>query len=97
MPRAEQDTTKPKKKQYFIRTLDIVRRIVSRLKLRVTLAKKLADAMAAKEKMHSEDDCMREAAENSALTTTVRRLRRKRRRRRGTGVDARGRRRKCGS
>ncbi|KAF1976744.1 DEAD-domain-containing protein [Bimuria novae-zelandiae CBS 107.79] len=61
--RAEQDPTKPKKKQYFIRTLDIDRRIVSRLKPRATLAKKLADATAAKEKKHSEDDWMREAAE----------------------------------
>ncbi|KAF1974850.1 P-loop containing nucleoside triphosphate hydrolase protein, partial [Bimuria novae-zelandiae CBS 107.79] len=61
--RAEQDPTKPKKKQYFIRTLDIDRRIVSRLKPRATLAKKLADATTAKEKKHSEDDWMREAAE----------------------------------
>ncbi|KAJ4298875.1 ATP-dependent RNA helicase [Kalmusia sp. IMI 367209] len=61
--RAEQATTKSKKTAYFIRTLDIDRRIVSRLKPRATLSKKLADATTAKEKKHSEDDWMREAAE----------------------------------
>lgn len=53
----------PKKKQFFIRTLDIDRRIVSRLKPRATLSKRIADATIAKEKKHSEDDWMREAAE----------------------------------
>lgn len=63
MLRAEQDTTKPKKKHYFFRTLDIDRPIVSRLKLRLTLAKKLAYATAAKEKKHSENDWMGGAVE----------------------------------
>lgn len=60
--RAEQ-ATKSKKTAYFIRTLDIDRRIVSRLKPRATLSKKLADAVSAKEKNHSENDWMRAAAE----------------------------------
>jgi ATP-dependent RNA helicase DDX24/MAK5 len=51
------------KQGYYIRTLDIDRRIVSRLKERLTIAKKLADATVAKEKQHKEDDFMRTAAE----------------------------------
>lgn len=51
------------KQGYYIRTLDIDRRVVSRLKERATLAKKLADATIAKEKQHKEDDFMRSAAE----------------------------------
>lgn len=46
-----------------IRTLDLDRRIVSRLKPRATLAKKLADISIAKEKQNNENDFMREAAE----------------------------------
>jgi ATP-dependent RNA helicase DDX24/MAK5 len=53
-----------KRTAHFIRTLDIDRRIVSRLKPRSTLAKQLADAVIAKEKKHSEDDWMRAAAED---------------------------------
>ncbi|PVI02865.1 DEAD-domain-containing protein [Periconia macrospinosa] len=55
--------SKSKKTAFFIRTLDIDRRIVSKLKPRATLSKKLADATIAKEKKHSEDDWMRAAAE----------------------------------
>ncbi|EME89276.1 uncharacterized protein MYCFIDRAFT_185631 [Pseudocercospora fijiensis CIRAD86] len=51
------------KQGYYIRTLDIDRRIVTRLKKRLTLAKKLADATIAKEKSHKEDDTMRSWAE----------------------------------
>ncbi|KAH7074118.1 P-loop containing nucleoside triphosphate hydrolase protein [Paraphoma chrysanthemicola] len=58
------DAPKSKKTAYFIRTLDIDRRIVSRLKERATLAKQLADTVIAKEKKHSEDDVMRQAAED---------------------------------
>lgn len=63
--RNEQAPSAPGKKKpaYFIRTLDIDRRIVSRLKPRAVLSKRLADATTAKEKKHSEDDWMREAAE----------------------------------
>jgi ATP-dependent RNA helicase DDX24/MAK5 len=56
--------SKTKKTQHYIRTLDIDRRIVSRLKPRATLGKKLADAVMAKEKKHSENDFLREAAED---------------------------------
>jgi ATP-dependent RNA helicase DDX24/MAK5 len=58
------ETPKSKKTAYFIRTLDIDRRIVSRLKPRATISKKLADTVIAKEKKHSEDDVMRQAAED---------------------------------
>jgi len=60
--RAEQ-APKSKRAAFFIRTLDIDRRIVSRLKPRATLSKTLADATIAKEKKHSEDDWVRAAAE----------------------------------
>jgi len=58
------EAPKSKKTAFFIRTLDIDRRIVSRLKPRATLSKKLADTVIAKEKKHSEDDVMRQAAED---------------------------------
>jgi ATP-dependent RNA helicase DDX24/MAK5 len=48
---------------YFIRTLDIDRKIVSRLKPRAILAKRIADTTIAKEKRSKEDDFMRAAAE----------------------------------
>ena len=48
---------------YYIRTLDIDRKIVSRLKPRATLAKKIADTTIAKERRSKEDDFMRAAAE----------------------------------
>ena len=48
---------------YFIRTLDIDRKLVTRLKPRVTLAKRIADTNIAKEKRSKEDDFMRAAAE----------------------------------
>jgi ATP-dependent RNA helicase DDX24/MAK5 len=52
------------KNGYFIRSLDIDRRVVSRLKPRATLSKKLADTTIAKEKKHSEDDFLKQAAED---------------------------------
>ena len=55
---------KKTKTDHFIRTIDIDRRIVSRLKPRAVLAKKLADAVIAKEKKHSENEWLREAAED---------------------------------
>jgi ATP-dependent RNA helicase DDX24/MAK5 len=58
------DAPKSKKTAYFIRTLDIDRRIVARLKPRATISKKLADTVIAKEKKHSNDDVMRQAAED---------------------------------
>jgi ATP-dependent RNA helicase DDX24/MAK5 len=58
------DAPKSKKTAFFIRTLDIDRRIVSRLKPRATISKRLADTVIAKEKKHSEDDVLRRAAED---------------------------------
>lgn len=52
-----------RKDNYFVQTIDIDRRLVGRLKERVTLAKKIADAMLAKEKGSKEDDWMKNAAE----------------------------------
>ena len=46
-----------------MRSLDIDRRVVSRLKPRVTLAKKIADSALAKEKKGHENEWMRSAAE----------------------------------
>ncbi|KAF1832809.1 DEAD-domain-containing protein [Decorospora gaudefroyi] len=62
--RAGSAPPKTKKTAYFIRTLDMDRRIVNRLKPRATLSKTLADTVIAKEKKHSEDDVMRQAAED---------------------------------
>ena len=59
----DENSSEATKQGYYIRTLDIDRRVVSRLKPRVTLAKKLADANSAKEKKHKEDEFMRSAAE----------------------------------
>jgi ATP-dependent RNA helicase DDX24/MAK5 len=58
------DAPKSKKAAYFIRTLDIDRRIVSRLKPRATISKQLADTVIAKEKKHTDDNVMRQAAED---------------------------------
>ncbi|ROW08405.1 hypothetical protein VMCG_03313 [Cytospora schulzeri] len=52
-----------RKADFFIRTIDIDRRLVNRLKERVTLAKKIADTALAKEKGSKEDDWMKNAAE----------------------------------
>ncbi|KAK4634938.1 ATP-dependent RNA helicase MAK5 [Fulvia fulva] len=62
--RKQEETSDAAKQGYYIRTLDIDRRVVSRLKERVTLAKKLADTTIAKEKHHKEDEAMRAAAED---------------------------------
>ncbi|KAI0026015.1 ATP-dependent RNA helicase MAK5 [Xylariomycetidae sp. FL0641] len=51
------------RKNFFVQTLDMDRKLVGRLKPRVTLAKKIADAGLAKEKGSKEDDWMRNAAE----------------------------------
>jgi ATP-dependent RNA helicase DDX24/MAK5 len=50
-------------KNFFVQTLDLDRKLAGRLKPRVTLAKKIADAHLAKEKGTKEDDWMRNAAE----------------------------------
>ncbi|TGJ86420.1 hypothetical protein E0Z10_g2390 [Xylaria hypoxylon] len=54
---------KTSRKNFFVQTLDIDRKLVGRLKPRVTLAKKIADTGLAKEKGGKEDEWMRNAAE----------------------------------
>ncbi|KAG9230105.1 P-loop containing nucleoside triphosphate hydrolase protein [Amylocarpus encephaloides] len=51
------------KSKYYMRSLDIDRKVVARLKPRVTLAKKIADSSLAKEKKGHDDDWVRNAAE----------------------------------
>ncbi|KAK2005652.1 DEAD/DEAH box helicase [Colletotrichum eremochloae] len=51
------------KKKYLMRTIDIDRRIASRLKPRVDLAKKITDATLAKEKGTKDEDWVRAAAD----------------------------------
>lgn len=60
---AADDDNLAAKQGYFIRSLDMDRRIVSRLRPRAQLAKKLADMTTAKSKRSKEDDFMRAAAE----------------------------------
>lgn len=53
------------KSSYYMRSVDLDRRIVSRLKPRATLAKKIADTDVAKAKSNSsENDLLRQAAED---------------------------------
>ena len=51
-------------KKYFIQTLDLDTRVVSRLKPRVILSKKISDAALAKEKKGHEDNWLKAAAED---------------------------------
>jgi ATP-dependent RNA helicase DDX24/MAK5 len=51
------------KSKYYMRSLDMDRKIVARLKPRVTLAKKIADSALAKEKKGHDDDWVKNAAE----------------------------------
>ncbi|KAL7920267.1 P-loop containing nucleoside triphosphate hydrolase protein [Trichoderma austrokoningii] len=60
---AERDGSTSIKREHFIETLSIDRKIAQRLKSRVDLAKRIADAVLAKEKGHSEDQWLRNAAE----------------------------------
>lgn len=57
------DASEAAQQGYYIRTLDPDRKIVSRLKPRAVLAKKIADVTIAKEKQHKEDDFFLAAAE----------------------------------
>lgn len=52
-----------KKSKFYIRSLDLDRKVVARLKPRVTLAKKIADSALAKEKKGHDDDWIKTAAE----------------------------------
>ncbi|KAI0483812.1 ATP-dependent RNA helicase MAK5 [Xylaria cf. heliscus] len=54
---------KVSRKNFFVQTLDMDRKLVGRLKPRVTLAKKIADTALAKEKGNKDDEWMRNAAE----------------------------------
>ncbi|KAI1171033.1 ATP-dependent RNA helicase MAK5 [Nemania sp. FL0916] len=54
---------KVSRKNFFVQTLDVDRKLVSRLKPRITLAKKIADVALAKEKGNKDDEWMRNAAE----------------------------------
>lgn len=60
---ARNAVTNADSKRYFMRTLDLDRRVVARLKPRATLAKKIADVWLAKEKRGHEDDWLRTAAD----------------------------------
>lgn len=51
-------------KNFFLRSVELDRRVVSRLKARVTLAKKISDSSLAKEKKGSEDSWLKSAAED---------------------------------
>jgi ATP-dependent RNA helicase DDX24/MAK5 len=59
----EDSATTSAKQGYYIRSLDMDRRIVSRLRERAQLAKKLADMNTSKMKKSKEDEFMRAAAE----------------------------------
>ena len=58
------DRDEGKRAGYSIRSLDLDRRIMSRLKPRATLAKKIADTALAQTKGKKEDDLFRTAAED---------------------------------
>jgi ATP-dependent RNA helicase DDX24/MAK5 len=51
------------KSKYYMRSLDMDRRVVARLKPRLTLAKKIADSTLAKEKKGHDDEWLKTAAE----------------------------------
>jgi ATP-dependent RNA helicase DDX24/MAK5 len=57
----------PSSGKYSIRSLDIDRRLVSRLKPRATIAKKLADVGISKEKGNASDQIFQEAAEDMGV------------------------------
>ncbi|KXJ88546.1 P-loop containing nucleoside triphosphate hydrolase protein [Microdochium bolleyi] len=60
---ARRDGGKPSRKNFFVQSVEMDRKLVGRLKPRLTLAKKIADAQLAKEKGNKDDDWMRNAAE----------------------------------
>jgi ATP-dependent RNA helicase DDX24/MAK5 len=59
----QSDSSKHHGKRLNVRSIDIDRRITSKLKPRVTLAKKLADSVMAKEQKSSQDNWLKNAAE----------------------------------
>ena len=60
---AQDRDSSEKKSKFFIRTLDLDRRVVTRLKPRVSLAKRISDANLAKEKERHEGNWLKTAAE----------------------------------
>lgn len=50
-------------KKAYIRSLDLNRKVIAKLKPRVTVAKRIVDSMQAKEKKGAEDDWLRSAAD----------------------------------
>lgn len=60
--KSKQSGQKSDKDSFFVRTIDIDRKLVSRLKERVTLAKKIADATLAKERGSKDENWMKAAA-----------------------------------
>ncbi|USP79540.1 ATP-dependent RNA helicase MAK5 [Curvularia clavata] len=76
---------KAKNTSFFIRTLDIDRRIVSRLKPRATISKRLADTVIAKEKKNSGDDVLRQAAEDLGVDYDSEELEKESKGKRGRG------------
>lgn len=61
--KSKQSGQKSDKDGFFVRTIDIDRKLVSRLKERVVLAKKIADATLAKERGNKDENWMKAAAE----------------------------------
>lgn len=55
------------RKKYYIRSLDLDRRVVSRLKARVSLAKRIIDSVLAKERKGHEDGWLRAAADELGI------------------------------
>jgi len=71
---------------YFIRSLDIDRRVVARLKPRAKLAKSIADATGAKEKKSSSDEAFKAAAEDLGVEYDSEELERESRGKQGRGA-----------
>lgn len=76
--------TGPKSK-YYMRSLDIDRKVVARLKPRVTLAKKISDSAIAKEKKGHDDDWVKKAAEELGVDYDSDELEARDKKGRGTG------------
>lgn len=60
---AKVHATRGTTRSHFIQTLPLDRKVASRLKPRVDISKRLADAVLAKEKAHSDDKWLRNAAD----------------------------------
>ena len=61
---AQQGNTRSRRADHVIQTLPLAHTVTSRLKPRVTLAKRLADAVLAKEKGHGDEAWLRDAADD---------------------------------